>query len=277
MAKELFMWTFVVSIALLGCSERKDDSQQPGNDKKLEVDLKSVGQERVFFGHQSVGGNIMQGVRDIAGGDPASQLKLLNLKDGLPHTQTCFADAYVGKNGNPKSKIDDFGSIMEKLRDANPSIALMKLCYVDITRQSDLDQIFGEYVSAIETLKQKHPSTIFVHVTAPLTAEEGLVRRIYHSLRGGIIDQTADNLARERYNEKLRKRFGSESIFDLAAVESTHPDGSREGGETPSGKYYSLVKAYASDEGHLNEHGRRIAARELVRVLAQVARSRMKQ
>jgi hypothetical protein len=277
MPKAIIIRTFFISIALLGCSERRTDGLLVKDDKDLKEDLKVLGQERVFFGHQSVGNNILAGLGEIIKENPEAQLNFLNWTDSLHLSQTFFVGGSIGENEKPRSKFDDYVRIVGKLSHANLSIALMKLCFVDVTQQTNVDQIFDEYVSTIESLKQKHPSTTFVHVTVPLTTEADLARRLYRSLRGRAIDYIVDNRARERYNEKLRRRFVSEPIFDLAAVESTHPDGNREGGKTPSGTYFSLVKEYASDEGHLNEYGRKIAARELVRTLAQVARDHRKE
>jgi hypothetical protein len=277
MPKAIIIRTIFMTITLLGCSERRNEGLPVKDEMKLKEDLNVLGHERVFFGHQSVGDNILDGLGEIVHENSEAQLNLLNWTDSLRLSQNFFVGGFVGRNRQPKSKFDDYVRFVEKLGPANLSIALMKLCYVDVTQQTDVDQIFGEYVSTIESLKQKHPSTTFVHVTVPLTAEEDLVRRIYHSLRGWAIDHVADNGARERYNEKLRRYFASEPIFDLAVVESTHPNGSREGGKASSGTYYSLVKEYASDEGHLNEYGRKIVARELVRTLAQVARDHRKE
>jgi len=272
MPKEIILLTIFVSFAILGCSERRDDEMIIKDNKGLKEDLRVLGQERIFFGHHSVGNNILAGLKQIVSENPEGQLNFLKWTDSLSLSQTYFVEGSIGKNGNPKSKYDEYIRIVEKLNQANLRIALMKLCFVDITQQANVDQIFNEYVSAVELLKQKHPSITFVHITVPLTTEAGLSRRLYRFLRGGTVDYAADNSTREKYNEKLRKHFASEPIFDLAAVESTHPNMNRESGQGPSGPYYGLVKEYASDEGHLNEYGGRIAARELVRILAQVAR-----
>ncbi len=276
MSKEIVLQTIFVSFALLGCSEHRDDKMTVKDNMELKEDLKALGQERVFFGHHSVGNNILAGFRQIVSENPEVQLNFLKWTDSLNLSQTFLVEGSVGKNGNPKSKYDEYIRIVEKLSRANLNIALMKLCFVDITQQANVDQIFNEYVSTIELLKQKHPSITFVHITVPLTTEAGITRRIYRFLRGETVDYTADNSAREKYNEKLRKHFASDPIFDLAAIESTHPNMNRESGKGPSGTYYSLVKEYASDEGHLNDYGGRIAARELVRILAQVARDHAK-
>ncbi|MCK5076580.1 MAG: hypothetical protein KAR38_09400, partial [Calditrichia bacterium] len=76
------------------------------------------------------------------------------------------------------------------------------------------------------------------------------------------------------YNELLKETFKDEPVFNLAKVESTYPDGSRES-FTQNGKtYYSLIRNYTYDGGHLNELGRQIAAKELMKVLAEAVKNK---
>jgi hypothetical protein len=70
----------------------------------------------------------------------------------------------------------------------------------------------------------------------------------------------------------MRREYGGrEPLFDLAAVESTRPDGSREtlslGGKTA----FALHPGYTNDGSHLNEVGRRRAAEALLTLLARLA------
>ena len=78
MPKAIIIRTFFISIALLGCSERRTDGLLVKDDKDLKEDLKVLGQERVFFGHQSVGNNILGGLREIINENPEAQLNFLN-------------------------------------------------------------------------------------------------------------------------------------------------------------------------------------------------------
>jgi hypothetical protein len=265
-----------MSMALLGCSEKRMEDSRIKQENELKGDLKVLENERIFFGHQSVGGNIIEGLRDIIKENPDESLQVQHwVKDmGLP--SAFFLEGLIGENLNPKAKCDDYTRVVDELGPKGLSIALMKFCYLDITRETDLDRVFGDYVATVRSLQQRHPATTFVHVTVPLTTDPDILRRVYRFLRGRSIDHDADNEARERFNDRLRKEFATEPIFDLAAIESTRPDGTREERGTESGKSYGLVKEYASDEGHLNEIGRKIVAREFVRALAQIARDHKK-
>jgi lysophospholipase L1-like esterase len=82
----------------------------------------------------------------------------------------------------------------------------------------------------------------------------------------------AENARREEFNALMRQAYqGREPLFDLAAVESTAPDGAGAVVEWSGRSIPVLAEAYSEDGGHLNEAGRLRAARELVRVLARVA------
>ena len=72
----------------------------------------------------------------------------------------------------------------------------------------------------------------------------------------------------------LHEEYGNnEPIFDLAKIESTHPDGTIESFSQDGQNYASLIKAYTNDGGHLTEAASILAANELLDVLIQVARN----
>ncbi len=81
----------------------------------------------------------------------------------------------------------------------------------------------------------------------------------------------ADNIRREQFNELMRREYtGREPIFDLAAVESTAPDGARQTFEFQGQRGLALFPPYASDGRHLGEAGRRRVAEELLVLLASL-------
>src|SRR5205823_307900 len=85
-------------------------------------------------------------------------------------------------------------------------------------------------------------------------------------------DSDANNLKRCEFNTLLLRHYAGAVIFDLARVESTLRNGRRSTFEYRGATGYSLLRDYAADNGHLNELGRRVAARELIRTLAGVLR-----
>jgi len=147
----------------------------------------------------------------------------------------------------------------------------MKLCYVDFRADTDARQIFERYRAAIDGLRARNPGTTFVHVTAPLTTVQAGPKAMAKRLLGRAPGGVEENARREEFNALLRTTYGGrEPIFDLAALESTLADGTRQTVEWKGKAVPVLAGAYTDDGGHLNEAGRLRAARELARVLAQV-------
>ncbi len=79
-------------------------------------------------------------------------------------------------------------------------------------------------------------------------------------------------MARERLNALIRHEYAGDHLFDLAAIESTAPDGSRVVGTYQGQRYYRLYDGYASDSGHLNGEGARVAATAWLKAIAQASR-----
>lgn len=76
-------------------------------------------------------------------------------------------------------------------------------------------------------------------------------------------------MKRAQYNALLRKQYAdSGRLFDLAAIESTRPDGTRVTGSRGGTKYYALCEGYASDNGHLNTQGAKAVAAGMLDVIA---------
>ena len=77
------------------------------------------------------------------------------------------------------------------------------------------------------------------------------------------------NILRNEYNETLRKEYVNKgTLFDLAEIESTFPDGSRSTFKRNRKLHYSLVPEYTYDGSHLNEIGRKKVAEQLLIFLA---------
>jgi hypothetical protein len=79
------------------------------------------------------------------------------------------------------------------------------------------------------------------------------------------------NVARSRFNALLRAEYaGKEAVFDLAAAESTYPDGRQASFDWKGASYPRLIAGYSYDGRHLNESGRRWVAAHLLRFLAEL-------
>ena len=221
-------------------------------------ELQSIRNLKVYFGHQSVGGNILDGLREIE-----------------KHTgvSSNVADSLIGQNGDPVGKCEDFSRKLSALP-ALPDVALMKFCYIDFDRNTDPEKLFASYTATLDALQTKYPGVTFVPVTAPLTTISPAWKRTLKKLMGSVDAASAANARRAEFNGLITKHYSDRPVFDVARVESTNPDGSRSQFDWNAQTAYSLVDAYSSDGGHLNELGRKVAAEELVHTLSVVARAR---
>jgi hypothetical protein len=200
---------------------------------------------RVFFGHQSVGSDVLGGVRGLAdGGEPVPEIH----------------DAVIGENEQPLLKIEDFAARVRSGVGEQVDVAMMKLCYIDVTARTDVDALFETYRTTMSALQREYPRIAFVHVTVPLTAERRGLSRLRARLTGNDRYGPDENVVRERLNALIRAAYADQHLFDLARVESTRPDGSRVAGRHDGSDYFALYDGYASDLGHLNPTGAATAA-----------------
>ena len=247
-----------------GCAKEETVAKVEA-DGELKAQLEKVGAYRVFFGHQSVGDNIMAGIEDLKAAAGGAGPEVVAWKPGAPLPETFFAHGYVGGNRSPASKFDDFAKAVDGELAGRVDVAFMKLCYVDIHKETDIKALFEAYAKTVETVKQRHPEVTVVHVTTPLMVKEGWSRLKYYVKAAMGVEN--DNEKRNAFNAMMRERFRGEPIFDLEAIQSTRPDGRKEA-FGKGGKVLGLARAYTYDGGHLNELGRRLVARELVAFLA---------
>ncbi len=270
----------VVTITLLfslSCEDSKmRAAKKSARLSPLPVDaLSRLSRETIYFGHQSVGANIVDGIRDVLKDDPQPAWKIVELDDFGTARTPALVHSWIGRNGLPVSKLDDFSSILRRKTTPRFDVALMKFCFVDFSEETDVQDLFRRYVDTFAGLEESFPGTTFVHVTVPLTGRPGglkwMARNAVKRLIGRKVRGPRDNRTINEFNDLLRKKYlGHEPLFDLAALESTHADGSREMIEEGGRTLYSLAPEYTFDGGHLNETGRRIVALELLRYLAEL-------
>jgi hypothetical protein len=238
----------------------------------LMTDFDDLRERRVFFGHQSVGGNILDGVRDLLR-DNGRDWPIVELGPPPP-AGGALIHARVGANQQPLSKCEDFRRTIDEGRAGAVDVAVLKFCYIDIEPTTDYAVVCDRYRATLEDLARRHPSTVFVAATVPLGhAKRGADVRV-RELLGRPNQAKLKNLARHAFNERLRQSWTTAPLFDLARAEATGPDGEHDTftyrGETSE----NLVASYTDDGGHLNASGRRAVAAEFVRTLAAAVRGR---
>jgi len=228
--------------------------------------------KRIYFGHQSVGANIVEGIRDLCRKQGIPALRIVESSQAEDFADPAFGHSAIGRNHDPRSKIDAFAGILGAGLGNRVDLAFFKFCYVDVTDGSDVAGLFGYYRSVMEQLGAAYPRTRFVHLTVPVTVMPGLARRVLGTLRGRRNRAAYDNLARAEYNRLLTRTYtGHEPLFDLAGIESTTPTGRVLRHTLKGQELRSLVPAYSDDGRHLSGSGRRVVASALLDVLAAIA------
>ncbi len=271
----LIIGTMTMSILKIRARIDSNSITLPSIDNAPKEYWEKLAGKKIFFGHKSVGYNIIGGITDIINERDDIKLNVVESCESSVFDRPVFAHSQAGKNRDPVSKINSFTDFMDAGVGEKVDIAFFKFCYADIMWDSDPQEIFDLYRAALEELKGRYPETKFLHVTIPLrSAPKGIERNLKQSIKlligkPGIL---SDNIKRERYNELLRNAYSeTEPLFDLALVETVNPDGFRCYAVKGEEKVHVMVSEYTEDGGHLNSRGRKKVAEQLLISLAEVA------
>lgn len=237
-------------------------------------DLARLASARIFFGHQSVGYNIVEGLQDVVKSDPRVRLHIVESRSPADAKNGGFLHAAIGRNVFPTEKDSDFVSVLDEGFGREGDIALYKYCYVDVQPRTDAAALFQEYRRNYEAARARFPDLTIVHVTMPLMVSENALVSRWRIWRMGY-SQRQLNVIRNEFNRLLLAEYGASGlVFDLAALESTRPNGARAVFLDGADSVYSLVPEYTFDGGHLGEGARRMVAEQLIAFLARVNASR---
>lgn len=235
--------------------------------------LQELSRKKIFFVHQSVGENILDGVRDVMKENGSVKLQIRETVSPADLAAPVLAHARLGKNENPTSKIDAFADALKQGLGERVDVAAVKLCYIDINAGTDVQKLFEHYRSRMAELRKQYPGVVFLHMTVPLgtvqTGPKVWIKKLIGRQAGGA----EANRAREQYNALLRQEYGKrEPIYDIALAESTAPDGQRSMFVLDGKPYAALFPGYTTDGGHLNELGRKVAAEQFLIALSGLSR-----
>ena len=227
---------------------------------------------RIYFGHQSVGYDILAGIDELLRERPAIRLRIVESNDPASLSGPALAHGRVGANLDPGSKLRHFAEVVGAGSDRWVEVAVLKFCYADIRAGSDALAAFEAYVRCMDSLQREHPGLRLLHLTVPLTALPSWPRRVAKAMLGRPAREPGDNLRRDEFNRLLHARYGATGrLFDLARIEATRPDGRLETCRAGDRTCPSLYPGYSPDRGHLGERGRRVVASAFLRFLAEAA------
>lgn len=229
-----------------------------------------LGQRRTYFGHQSVGYNIIEGVEAILRQRP--RLGLAVREDGDPKALDApgLTHSKIGSNGDPLSKLQAFANVLRAGAGLRADAAFFKLCYVDIEDRSDPQAVFDRYTATMDELAREFPRVRLLHCTAPLTSIPGGIKNSVKKAIGRPIWGYEHNRRRGRFNALMRERYAASGcLFDIARLEATAPDGRVEAFDWQGARHEALYHGYTSDGGHLGPLGQRVLAIEFLLFLAR--------
>lgn len=258
-------WLLAAMLVAVGCY----DSKQQGTSMAATThsEWQALENKRVVFGHQSVGGNILNGVQQLAARDGVN----VDIQEGRAESAgPGIRHFLIGTNGDPTSKIRDFSASIDAGAAQKGDIALMKLCYADFNADTNARQVAKEYIASLESLAQRHPDINFVAVTAPLMAVQTGSKAWAKKLIGRQPSGYIDNAKRTEFNRMLRERYQSSGrLFDIARAE-TESAGQRCVIQVDGQEIETLCPELTNDGGHLNDRGQALVANAFVSFISSI-------
>lgn len=269
------MGALLASLLALSCSRPDAGGERTTPPLPTDMGFPGLAEAKIFFGHQSVGYNIVEGASQLLGEARGGGYDIVETRNPADAARPGLYHCTVGTNGAPLEKMADFEAIMRGGFARSADIALMKLCYVDIDGTTDIETVFAAYEGAMLRLAADYPDVVFAWTTVPLTTVESGPKAAVKRILGRPIRGEAENLARERYNRLVREHVPVNApLLDLALFESTTPGGDRVAFHADDMTYYALYGSYTSDGGHLDGEGRRLVAGRFLAALSAALAAR---
>lgn len=274
MWKAYHLITLLLCATLLACQGQETDNKELNmTADNIQQDLETLAKSRIYFGHMSVGANIIDGIKELQTRAGKTSLNIIErgAMDNLP--DNFLLHSPVGENSKPLSKCIDFKSVIQTELKDKIDYALFKFCYIDFNENTDVEALFADYTKIMNELIADYPDITFIHVTAPLRSVGSGMGVWVREMLGRENRSKINNIQRNRFNQLIHSTYGDQPILDLAAAESTYPDGGRHtfkyrGDEV----YYALIEEYTNDGGHLNDTGKRKVAADFIARLAEIVR-----
>ena len=210
---------------------------------------------RVVFAHQSVGFDMIRGLEALSKQQPRYRLAMQHQINQYPDwfdRGAGLGEWFVGSNGQPEGKLDDFAGNMRHGFGERVDVASFKFCYADFQPRTDPQAVFEQARRTFEELEKAYPKVHFVWWTCPVVRPSrlGEQRTVYNNLVRAYV----------RQHGKL--------LVDIADIECHAPDGR----EIKDGSIELLYPGYSRDEGgHLNEAGAQRVGRGFWWMLARLS------
>lgn len=215
--------------------------------------------KRVFFGHQSIGAQVLKGVTEYARDAGLPTPSYPDPESGsLPTSGGYLAQSYVAENGEPLDKIAEFDRILRSGVANRVDVAVLKFCYADIrTGGHNPASVFEAYRRTMAALERDYPNVTFLYATEPIVT-------------AGDSD-APNNIPRAVFNQLVRAQYGSTGrLWDVAAIESSTLDGRLVTGTSQGTTFAALNPEFASPDGrHITGPGLKAVAGPLLELIAK--------
>ena len=259
-------------VLLTACNSESTHMSQKQITSSVSVsnaDWRLVSTLRIVFAHQSVGDNILSGVRILSKDHPDA---LVVERSSAPLPRPGIHHFLIGTNGDASGKIEAFVQVMRGDLGQTADVAILKLCFSDFTEDTDGRRLADQYIEALKNLERELPRTYFVPVTVPLTTVQRGPKAWIKKLIGRDPAGYAENARRGEFNERLRQNHDLKAaLFDLASIESER---GKSGIDYHGRRVETLNPSWTDDGGHLNGAGQVIVAKAFVENIANVVRQR---
>jgi hypothetical protein len=258
--------------ALQGCAQHKEVSEvvKAVDMAAVKEHLQTLSTARILLGHQSVGRDVLAGVRMLAQ-DAGVALRVAEIDGVPPDAEPGLFSSHIGRNGDPDSKCEAFEWLLMRPERPAYDLAMMKFCYVDLGGDPSIEaeSMLKRYDALVRRVKQERPDITLVHVSLPLRSSPQGWKVPIKRLLGREIPEDHANAVRGAFNDALRARYAGEPFFDLAALESTYADGGRSSIKYNGLTVHALAPEYTHDGGHLNAPAQRMIAADFLGTLAE--------
>ena len=124
-----FAW-LAAAVVAAGCGDMPERTQMIVGDPK--ADLQTLAVARVYFGHQSVGNDVVKGLAELATAEGVP-LRIVEVPEGVDDELPGIVHARLGRNREPETKCDAFGQFLTRqVDDRKWDAAVLKFCYADL-------------------------------------------------------------------------------------------------------------------------------------------------
>ena len=279
-------WTCPANTTCVGNSSTAWNAPGTCQASGTSVRPRDITQLYMFFGHNSVGGEIVDGL-----GSVVQNLRIISHSRSLISSNGA---AYFNQNGSrqpgllnvstydlyrnygqARQSVELFVEQVRFIINGNATIpgqrldiVFLKFCFYAFYDMTDeqADLLFDYYATQMDALQSQYPELIVVHFTQTIRPC-GNFQNIYDA-----------NTRSMHYRSRMLERYGHTGrVFDLALIEATAPNGQvnhcsyRDNAGNPVlGLYQSYAPSSTSNDGHLSTAGRQAVARRLADFLANV-------